>query len=228
MDGDDEADTTREKSFSNISLNEDTEKHAGPRVVFGDDERRLPRQSRTQASRRPRSRSHDSISSVRSRAQSTSGIPIEFRTLSFQISDSQANPGHAPEKRGKSADNVERDFFEQLDYHNLSVKNVCDRFNVFQAQGLSKNAAATRLQRDGKNQIPSPPVVSRQLRVGYETHTDSKFDFHSTFFARYSYMCLAASVRSFGLVLSSSSSAGAHLETRHRHTILVWQSWSSS
>lgn len=35
-----------------------------------------------------RSASQDSISSIRSCARSVSGVPIEFRTLSFQVADS--------------------------------------------------------------------------------------------------------------------------------------------
>lgn len=58
------------------------------RIVFEPDER-PGRQGRTTGSRR-RSASRDSISSVRRRTQIVSGIPIEFRTLSFQVSESQA------------------------------------------------------------------------------------------------------------------------------------------
>ena len=127
-----------------------------PRVVFEEAHGRTQEQSATQGSRRPRSRSRDSISSVRSRAQSTSGIPIEFRTLSFQISESKANSNKPPEKRPGGSDSANKDYFEQLDYHILSPENVCERFHVFQEQGLNENAAATRLQHDGKNEIPSP------------------------------------------------------------------------
>jgi hypothetical protein len=48
---------------------------------------------------RRRSASRDSISSVRSRARAVQGIPIEFRTLSFQISDSQAIQEAKPSKK---------------------------------------------------------------------------------------------------------------------------------
>ncbi|KAG9755538.1 hypothetical protein KCU95_g20496, partial [Aureobasidium melanogenum] len=59
-----------------------------PRITF-EPEDRLERRRRHS---RQRSVSRDSISSVRSRAQSTSaaaGLPIEFRTLSFNVSHSQ-------------------------------------------------------------------------------------------------------------------------------------------
>ncbi|XP_014558885.1 hypothetical protein COCVIDRAFT_14025 [Bipolaris victoriae FI3] len=109
------------------------------------------------ARRQSRSRSQGSISSVRSRTHSVSGIPIEFRTLSIQVSESKAKARDPPSKDTDDTKNANSDYFGQLDYHTLSAKSVCDRFNVFQKQGLSKEAAATRLQRDGKNAIPSPP-----------------------------------------------------------------------
>lgn len=136
---------------------DDVEKQPNRHIVFEEAHRRAREQSATEGSRRPRSRSRDSISSVRSRAQSTSGIPIEFRTLSFQISESRADSNKPPTKRPGGSDSANKDYFEQLDYHILPSKNVCERFHVIQEQGLSKNAAAARLQQDGKNEIQSPP-----------------------------------------------------------------------
>ena len=154
----DDTDTKEASHVSHSQINDDPERQFKPsRVVFEETQGRVKEQSGIQAIRRQRSRSRDSISSVRSQAHSTSGIPIEFRTLSIQISESQAEAKNPPNKRGKPSDDANKDYFEQLDYHILSAKNVCDRFNVFQEQGLSDNAAATRLSRDGPNQIPSPP-----------------------------------------------------------------------
>lgn len=137
---------------------DDPEKLSRPsKIAFEETKGRVRAKSGIQTTRRQRSRSRDSISSIRSQAHSTSGIPIEFRTLSIQISESQADAKNPPNKGGSSGDDANKDYFEQLDYHMLGVKNVCDRFNVFQEQGLSDNAAATRLLRDGRNQIPSPP-----------------------------------------------------------------------
>lgn len=131
-----------------------------PRIVWDDvehGERGRSRGAGAGARRHSRSHSRSSISSVRSRTQSVSGIPIEFRTLSIQVTETQAKARDPPLKDAKSTQNENRDYFEQLDYHTLSSQSVCDRFNVFQEQGLSKEAAATRLQRDGKNAIPSQP-----------------------------------------------------------------------
>jgi sodium/potassium-transporting ATPase subunit alpha len=137
---------------------EDSEKQVNsPRVAWEDVDHRTGGGSQGATTRRrARSKSRDSISSVHSRTQSVSGIPIHFRTLSMQVSESQAREKHSPLDRAKSTDSANKDYFEQLDYHILSTKNVCDRFNVFQDRGLSSEAAATRLERDGKNEIPSP------------------------------------------------------------------------
>jgi sodium/potassium-transporting ATPase subunit alpha len=134
----------------------DLEKQAvSPRIVFEQSQIHPRGRSNAHGQRRAsRSRSRDSISSIQSRR--ASGLPIEFRTLSIQVSESQAAASQPPIKRTKSSETATQEYFEQLDYHILSTKKVCDRFNVLEAQGLSHNAAATRLQRDGKNEIPHP------------------------------------------------------------------------
>jgi sodium/potassium-transporting ATPase subunit alpha len=107
--------------------------------------------------RESRSQSRNSISSVRSRTQSVSGVPIGFRTLSIQVSESQAKANKTSLKETEGANSENRDYFGEIEYHKLDAISVCNRFNVFQEQGLSTEAAATRLQRDGKNEIPNQP-----------------------------------------------------------------------
>ncbi|KAJ5424169.1 ATPase P-type K/Mg/Cd/Cu/Zn/Na/Ca/Na/H-transporter [Penicillium cf. griseofulvum] len=105
----------------------------------------------TQVSR-PRSRSRDTIRSTRSTMQGNAELPIEFRTLAIQISESQNAPKEAivdPPKEKQP----HQDYFESLDYHIISTDKLCQEFNVDQRTGLSSSAAATRLQRDGKNVI---------------------------------------------------------------------------
>lgn len=105
--------------------------------------------------RRGRSKSRDTIRSTRSNAQASSaaaGIPIEFRTLSFQISESQNVTEEvlkARKNQEKKPDN--KDYFEQLDFHILSPERLSQQFNVDFEKGLSTSSADTRLQRDGKN-----------------------------------------------------------------------------
>lgn len=144
-----------EKEPPKTTVNDIEKQTNNPRVVWDDIEVDRRERGRRNARRRSRSQSRDSISSIHSRTQSVSGIPIGFRTLSIQVGESQAKAGEPPLKHTELTDNENKDYFEQLDYHTLNTKDVCDRFGVFQEQGLSREAATTRLQRDGKNEIPS-------------------------------------------------------------------------
>ncbi|KAJ5717411.1 hypothetical protein N7488_003057 [Penicillium malachiteum] len=105
---------------------------------------------------RTRSLSRDTIHSNRSGLQTTAspnaGIPIEFRTLSIQISESQTRPKEiiAEPPREKLPN---QDYFESLDFHTITQDKVCQEFNVDPRFGLSAESAATRLQRDGRNVI---------------------------------------------------------------------------
>lgn len=108
--------------------------------------------SRSQSRRRSMSR--ESTSSSRNRlppASPHSGIQIEYRTLSIQVSESRHVETAADLKGVKKDD---KDYFANLNFHELSTDQVCQQLNVSQSQGLSENAASLRLQRDGKNTLP--------------------------------------------------------------------------
>ncbi|KFY01801.1 hypothetical protein O988_02526 [Pseudogymnoascus sp. VKM F-3808] len=130
------------------------------RITFGPEGQRERPKNRNGSRRRSASR--DSISSVRSRARAVQGIPIEFRTLSFQISDSQAIEDAKPSKKfleerkkKKRTDDIEeKDYFEHLDYHKRIGDDVCRALNVNAGNGLSASEAATRLSQNGKNAFP--------------------------------------------------------------------------
>ncbi|KAJ5554315.1 hypothetical protein N7513_004274 [Penicillium frequentans] len=98
----------------------------------------------------------DTIRSTRSTNQATAGgnngIPIDFRTLSIQISESQTRPKEIVTETPKEKV-PNQDYFESLDFHTISQEKVCQEFNVDQRFGLSAESAAQRLQRDGKNVI---------------------------------------------------------------------------
>ncbi|KAJ6109606.1 hypothetical protein N7486_001841 [Penicillium sp. IBT 16267x] len=98
----------------------------------------------------------DTIRSTRSTKETTAngnnGIPIEFRTLSIQISESQTRPKEVVADTPKEKV-PNQDYFESLDFHLLSQEQVCQEFNVDQRFGLSAETAAQRLQRDGRNVI---------------------------------------------------------------------------
>lgn len=103
----------------------------------------------------PRSKSQDTIRSSRSSTQTpaTTGIPIEFRTLSIQISESQNATEEVFKARQQKEKQPNQDYFEGLDFHILGVDKLCQQFNVDSKCGLSDSAAATRPQRDGRNVI---------------------------------------------------------------------------
>lgn len=151
----------------------------GQRVTFGPEER-LDRRERARRRSRSRSASRDSISSIRSRVQSTSattGIPIEFQTLSFQVAHSQSVYDTAskpkkqpqkekhPKKQAKKAKKAQKDqdkrqqdseHFEKLDFHTIDTESITRSLGSPVDQGLSSDEAAARLARDGKNTLPRP------------------------------------------------------------------------
>lgn len=104
-------------------------------------------------SRLSRSASRDSIT----RSTSISGIPIEFRTLSLQVTEAQRMSREEDIKKTKEKRKAQdTDYFEKLTYHTLSVDEVCQQLNVAPQFGLSGEAVNIRLQRDGKNVFPQP------------------------------------------------------------------------
>ncbi|KAF1356357.1 putative Na/K ATPase alpha 1 subunit [Delphinella strobiligena] len=132
---------------------------SAPRITFVPDDR-LDRRERRRQRSLSRSRSRDSIDSVRSRAMSTSaaaGIPIEFRTLSFQVANSQSKA--LKEKTRSKTKKAEKkvqdaDHFEKLDFHTLDAEAVTSSLGSPPEQGLTTSEAAARLARDGKNALP--------------------------------------------------------------------------
>ncbi|PIG84844.1 Na/K ATPase alpha 1 subunit [Aspergillus arachidicola] len=108
-----------------------------------------------QQANRTRSLSRDSVKSGRSGVQSsgTAGIPIEFRTLSIQISEAQRATEELVKERQEKEKHPDQDYFESLDFHILNTDRLSQQLNVDCRYGLSSSAAAQRLQRDGKNVI---------------------------------------------------------------------------
>lgn len=98
----------------------------------------------------------DTIQSTRSSSHTATaanaGFPIEFRTLSIQISESQNVPKEAIVEPPKEK-LPDQDYFESLDFHTITQEKLLQEFNVDQRTGLSSESAANRLARDGKNVI---------------------------------------------------------------------------
>ncbi|KPV72397.1 uncharacterized protein RHOBADRAFT_18175 [Rhodotorula graminis WP1] len=84
--------------------------------------------------------------SVRPRAR----IPVDFRTLSIQVTESRAVPKATglPEKKNKDLDDL-----ASLDWHTLSPDEVAQRLGVAPQAGLDNQVVARRLSSDGRNVI---------------------------------------------------------------------------
>ncbi|KAJ9634171.1 hypothetical protein H2204_006502 [Knufia peltigerae] len=128
------------------------------------DDERTPNRPRG----RPLSR-RDSINSIRSRSNQNSGIPIGFRTLSFNVSESRSqydkDASAAGEKR-KDKKHTSKDF-AQADQHMVSADELCNRYRVSPNVGLSSEAASKRLQQDGKNILPRQKTNYWKKLLGY-------------------------------------------------------------
>lgn len=140
-----------------------------PRITFEPNER----PNRPDYGRRRRdSTGGNSISSFQSRRQSAAiGIPIEFRTLSFEVSESQHKELKKTKSRNQKREEKDEkkkrqkgkkveeeqdhgDYFSKLQFHLQDGSQVCEELDVRSDRGLGVDEAATRLSRDGKNIFP--------------------------------------------------------------------------
>ncbi|OOQ89677.1 putative Na/K ATPase alpha 1 subunit [Penicillium brasilianum] len=134
-------------------------------ISFGPDERDPIRRGRISTkNRRSLSRSRS-----RSHARSASNIPIEFRRMSIQISESETREKNEDSlkdtKMGKQEIPNDSRYFEGLDFHRQTVNALCSHFES-SPQGLSTAESAARLTRDGKNTLPHvrPNYVKKILK----------------------------------------------------------------
>ncbi len=133
-------------------------------ITFHDSTREVgeARESRvgrsTQRRSNSQSRSRRSLSAGSAGAGSPfSGVPIEYRTLSIQVAESQAFADNAADLKGPAAPKKDdQDYFANLSFHHLAVDQICQQLNVSADQGLSAESAARRLERDGLNTLPRP------------------------------------------------------------------------
>ncbi|RFU30423.1 hypothetical protein B7463_g5908, partial [Scytalidium lignicola] len=112
------------------------------------------------------SSSNASIHSLHSRRGSidlSSVLPIQYRTVSFQIAESQ---GKDTAEIQKTKDSAAKDL-ANLDWHTTSVNEIYNRLSTSITQGLSSEQAKRRLSQYGKN-IPShPPTHLFRQIFGY-------------------------------------------------------------
>lgn len=101
---------------------------------------------------RPTSRS-GSVESRRSNVRSDYEIPVLYRTLSIQVSESQAIPDDDLKRVGRGQATANKDYFESLNLHTIPTNVLFTQLKVDPSQGLNAASAALRLQQDGKNVV---------------------------------------------------------------------------
>lgn len=134
--------------------NKENEDENRGRRIFFEPSTFIPRERSITTRTMRRTNSHDTIAGTRSRRQSFSDLPIQYRTVSIHIDDSKRLEYQVPEaSKHIKAVADERDYFERLDFHTLSVHEICQQLDVSIRHGLTSGTAAARLQRDGKNTL---------------------------------------------------------------------------
>ncbi|SCV72109.1 BQ2448_4803 [Microbotryum intermedium] len=94
-----------------------------------------------------------------SRANSIAGrdpelqLPVEFRTMTINVTETQRHPEIKTEKKKKNPA-LE---LAAVEWHKFSPEEVCERLGVSPAVGLDVEMAQRRLAKDGKNVISPPP-----------------------------------------------------------------------
>lgn len=132
------------------------------------------RRDGNRSQRRRRSSSRESISSVRSRMQSANfELPIQYRTLSFQASESRALSDHDLDYNAKLV-GVKKDTLQtaadelaRADEHQVDLQTLFQRLRVSPQSGLSSEAAAKRLQENGYNTLPKRRQNYAKKLAGY-------------------------------------------------------------
>ncbi|KAJ9662629.1 hypothetical protein H2198_001301 [Neophaeococcomyces mojaviensis] len=101
-----------------------------------------------------------SVSSMHSMHSARSGgrsvdpsiaLPIQYRTLSYNIEDQQSKPNVKKDKKDEAADE-----FAEIDWHILSEAEICKKLVTDTTFGLSDEQVAIAQAHYGKN-IPTPP-----------------------------------------------------------------------
>lgn len=124
-----------------------------------EDNARLTRSAVGDRTGRPRSRSN---SQSQSRRRSLSRGPesqtfspygelqIEYRTLSIHASEARHVADNTSDLKVTKDKEHDGDYFGSLEYHELAIDQVCQRFNVNPDQGLSHDMASVRLRAMGQ------------------------------------------------------------------------------
>ncbi|KAB8289830.1 hypothetical protein EYC80_010462 [Monilinia laxa] len=105
----------------------------------------------------------ESIMPIRSSIELSSALPIQYRTVSFQISGSQEKNAAEVHLAKKSAAKELSD----LDWHTITPDEILKRLSTSTSQGLSREQVNRRLSQYGKNTPSHPPTHLFQSVLGY-------------------------------------------------------------
>ncbi|KAI0477051.1 Na,H/K antiporter P-type ATPase [Xylariaceae sp. FL0804] len=130
----------------------DEEPELKPTVRWGDEEAAAARPAR--ALRRAQSSGSLSIHSVSSRREVDPAIalPIQYRTVSFQIEESKQ---HDVAELSKARDTATKEL-SSLEWHTISTDEALRRLSASMTEGLSEEQITRRVKEYGRN-APSPP-----------------------------------------------------------------------
>lgn len=95
------------------------------------------------------------------------GVQIEYRTLSIHVSESRHQEPDSSDDLKSPSKKDNTDYFANITYHELDKDAVCQQLNVSAKEGLSSNAVAIRLERDGKNTLPQPKTNYFKKIISY-------------------------------------------------------------
>ncbi|EKG18232.1 ATPase P-type K/Mg/Cd/Cu/Zn/Na/Ca/Na/H-transporter [Macrophomina phaseolina MS6] len=84
-------------------------------------------------------------------------LPIQFRTLSFNVEQSQAKEAEEIALKAKPKKKAGDEFdYATIDWHLITPNELCLRLSTSIQQGLTRDAATRKLKEYGPN-VPSPP-----------------------------------------------------------------------
>ncbi|KND90695.1 Sodium/potassium-transporting ATPase subunit alpha-1 [Tolypocladium ophioglossoides CBS 100239] len=161
------------------------ETQAAERVRWRDEEQGAPHRPSRPSLHRANSADSLAIHGINSRTpvDPAVSLPIQYRTVSFQIEESKGKDraevarAAGTAAKGRLDDAATRDSsgkltaavldLSDLEWHTIAASDVAQRLSTSPASGLSGDQAKRRLQEYGRN-APSPPKTNRLLAIlGY-------------------------------------------------------------
>ncbi|KAB2580769.1 putative h k atpase alpha protein [Lasiodiplodia theobromae] len=146
------------------------------RIRYADDvEAQRRRSLRRRASNASDLSARTSRSFARHEVEPGVALPIHFRTLSFNVEQTQAKEAEEAdlkEKEKEKAKSKKKKFDAEFDYatvdwHKITTQELCTRLSTSLQQGLSADGAARKLKEYGPNAPSPPPSTWFRRFVGY-------------------------------------------------------------